>query len=129
MKHQDPMKPLDNNEFMGQMTQFALLNEAKAQNEALAGVTECLQDLGVLNTGILESLAYLGGIGNMRHALDLVGRTVKVQVKSGTEVTTVLAVRLKESGPVLETALGEVALPDVLEVYGTVSQAKGGSLP
>jgi len=124
MKYQDPMKPLDNHEFMGQMAQFALLNEAKAQNEALAGVKERLEDLGMLNSGILEGLVYLGGIGNMGHALELVGRTVKVQVGPGEEITTVLAVRLKETGPVLETALGEVALPDILEVYGRGSQVE-----
>lgn len=39
LSYQDPLKPIDNREFMAQMAQFSLLQEARSQNEYLSALT------------------------------------------------------------------------------------------
>ena len=51
LTYQDPLKPVDNREFMAQMAQFSALQEAQATNEslqALAGMTSGNQSLMLL---------------------------------------------------------------------------------
>ena len=38
LSYQDPLKPIDNREFMAQMAQFSLLQEARGQNELLMAI-------------------------------------------------------------------------------------------
>ncbi|MFI4962593.1 MAG: flagellar hook assembly protein FlgD [Legionellales bacterium] len=51
LTYQDPLKPVDNREFMAQMAQFSALSEAKSSNEALSqllGMTSASQSLSLL---------------------------------------------------------------------------------
>lgn len=51
LTYQDPLKPVDNREFMAQMAQFSSLQEARASNEHLEhllGMTSSNQSLALL---------------------------------------------------------------------------------
>jgi flagellar basal-body rod modification protein FlgD len=51
LTYQDPLKPVDNREFMAQMAQFSALQEARTSNEHLTqllGMTSGTQSLGLL---------------------------------------------------------------------------------
>lgn len=51
LTYQDPLKPVDNREFMAQMAQFSSLQEARTTNEHLTqllGMTSGTQSLGLL---------------------------------------------------------------------------------
>ena len=51
LTYQDPLKPVDNREFMAQMAQFSALQEARTTNEHLTqllGMTSGTQSLGLL---------------------------------------------------------------------------------
>ncbi|HRD70987.1 MAG TPA: flagellar hook capping FlgD N-terminal domain-containing protein [Legionella sp.] len=51
LTYQDPLKPVDNREFMAQMAQFSSLQEAKSTNEhltSLLGMTSANQCLNLL---------------------------------------------------------------------------------
>lgn len=40
LTYQDPLKPVDNREFMAQMAQFSALQQAQMSNDALSGLLE-----------------------------------------------------------------------------------------
>lgn len=55
LTYQDPLKPVDNREFMAQMAQFSSLQEARTTNEHLTqllGMTSANQSLGLLGKKI-----------------------------------------------------------------------------
>lgn len=52
LNYQDPMKPVDNREFMAQMAQFSMLQEQRAANESLTALAKM--------TGASQSLMLLG---------------------------------------------------------------------
>jgi flagellar basal-body rod modification protein FlgD len=56
LTYQDPLKPVDNREFMAQMAQFSLLQEAKSTNESLMQLLEMQsgnQSLALLGKKVL----------------------------------------------------------------------------
>lgn len=55
LTYQDPLKPVDNREFMAQMAQFSSLQETKATNENLVkllGMTSGSQSLSLLGKNV-----------------------------------------------------------------------------
>jgi flagellar basal-body rod modification protein FlgD len=74
--YQDPLKPMDNQQFMAQMAQFTALQQAQQTNEKLAML--------VANQAALQSVG-------------LIGRTVDVTTNAGTVTGVVAALSL--AGP------------------------------
>ncbi len=78
---QDPMKPMDNQEFMAQMAQFTSLEQTQQMNDKMSQL--------ITNQAALQSVG-------------LIGRTVDVQTSTGTVATgTVTSLSLSGSAPVI----------------------------
>lgn len=87
LTYQDPMKPMDNQQFMAQMAQFTSLEQTQQLNnkiETLIGNQSALQSVGLL------------------------GRTVDITTASGTVTGTVTSLSLAGVTPLvtLRTATG-----------------------
>ena len=70
LTYQDPLKPVDNREFMAQMAQFSSLQEARATNESLntlAGMTSANQSLMLLGKEV--KLEGSEGFGTVKRIL------------------------------------------------------------
>lgn len=80
LQFQDPMKPLDNQEFMAQMAQFTNLEINQQQN---------------------EKVDTLLTIQSASQALGLIGKNVDVVTSSGSQVGAVTAVAFQNGTPVL----------------------------
>ena len=99
--YQDPMKPMDNQEFMAQVAQFTALEQSQQMNERLQ------QLIG--NQAALQS----GG---------LIGRSVEIDAAGGRSSGTVTALSLQGEAPVLSVSLStgavvnDVALSQILSV-------------
>jgi flagellar basal-body rod modification protein FlgD len=87
LQFQDPMKPMDNQEFMAQMAQFTTLEMSRQQNDK----TETLLT-----------------IQSATQALSLIGKTVEVRTDAGAQVGSVTAVAFQNGSPVMtvKTASG-----------------------
>ena len=102
LTYQDPLKPLDNQEFMAQMAQFTTLEQSQRLNDKLQQLVE--------NQAALQSVG-------------LIGRTIEFTSEGTSRSGTVSSLSLQGSAPVLGvllpdgTALGGVALADVLAVH------------
>jgi len=77
---QDPMKPMDNQEFMAQMAQFTSLEQTQQLNGKL--------------DALLSTQAALQSVG-------LIGRTVDITTESGSVTGTVASLSLAGSAPAL----------------------------
>jgi flagellar basal-body rod modification protein FlgD len=77
---QDPLKPMDNQEFIAQMAQFTNLEQTRQANERL--------------DALLTIQAATQSIG-------LIGKTVEVSTSSGTKVGTVTTVTFQNGSPLL----------------------------
>ena len=84
---QDPLKPMDNQEFMAQMAQFTSLEQTQQVNGKL--------------DALLSTQAALQSVG-------LIGRTVDITTESGNVTGTVASLSLAGSAPALSirTAAG-----------------------
>ncbi|MDH5325983.1 MAG: flagellar hook capping protein [Gammaproteobacteria bacterium] len=80
LTYQDPLKPLDNQEFIAQLAQFSSLEQTRESNENL--------------TALLTMQAAEQSIG-------LIGKTVQVETENGGEVGDVIAVRFQQGKPLL----------------------------
>lgn len=81
LTYQDPLKPMDNQEFMAQMAQFTSLEQTQQLNEKL--------------TQLVSNQAALQSVG-------LIGRTVDLTVSEGSTLTgTVTALSLSGESPAL----------------------------
>jgi flagellar basal-body rod modification protein FlgD len=78
LNYQDPLKPMDNQEFMAQMAQFTALEQSQRLNEKL--------DLLISNQAALQSVG-------------LIGRTVDVATESGKVTGTVTSLSLQGEQP------------------------------
>lgn len=79
MKHQDPFKPLDNAEFLGQMAQFSTVSGINEINQSMGNLADSLASSQMLNAATLvdksalvasNSLKY-GGSGGYRGQVEL----------------------------------------------------------
>ncbi|RYF52378.1 MAG: flagellar hook capping protein [Comamonadaceae bacterium] len=81
LTYQDPLKPMDNQEFMAQMAQFTSLEQTQQLNEKMSTL--------ISNQAALQSVG-------------LIGRTVDITTATGTSVTgNVTALSLTGDAPAL----------------------------
>ncbi|MDQ8033147.1 MAG: flagellar hook capping FlgD N-terminal domain-containing protein [Bordetella sp.] len=80
LTYQDPLKPMDNQEFMTQMAQFTTLEQTQQLNSKIETL--------ITNQAALQSVG-------------LIGRTVDVTTSTGTLTATVQALSLAGDAPVL----------------------------
>jgi flagellar basal-body rod modification protein FlgD len=85
LTNQDPMKPMDNTEFMAQLAQFTSLEQTRQLNDKLASL------LSVQST---------------TQSVGLIGRTVTVSLASGTDSGQVVSLDLTGSQPQMNIKLG-----------------------
>ena len=87
LTYQDPLKPMDNQEFMAQMAQFTSLEQTQQLNNKI--------DTLITNQAALQSVG-------------LIGRTVDLTVNGGSLTGTVKALSLSGDAPLLtiETTAG-----------------------
>ena len=93
LTYQDPLKPMDNQEFMAQVAQFTALEQSQRLNDRVQQ--------------LVDEQAALQSVG-------LIGRTVEITTNAGNKTGTVSALTLGGAAPLLTLALaGGVVLPDV----------------
>lgn len=78
LNYQDPLKPMDNQEFMAQMAQFTALEQSQRLNERM--------DLLIANQAALQSVG-------------LIGRSVDVTTAAGKVTGTVASLSLQGETP------------------------------
>ena len=84
LTYQDPLKPLDNQEFIAQLAQFTNLEQTRQLNdrvETLLAIQSATQSIG------------------------LIGRTVEISTSSGPSVGTVTTITISEGEPGLTIRL------------------------
>lgn len=89
LTYQDPLKPVDNQQFMAQMAQFTALEQTQQLNEKIATL--------ITNQAALQSVG-------------LIGRTVDIQTDSGSVSGVVTSLSLAGDSPQLSvtTSAGAV---------------------
>ncbi|MDP9912427.1 flagellar basal-body rod modification protein FlgD [Variovorax boronicumulans] len=89
LTYQDPLKPMDNQQFMAQMAQFTSLEQTQQLNTKIATL--------ISNQAALQSVG-------------LIGKTVDVTTSTGSVTGTVSALSLSGDSPLLsvKTASGAV---------------------
>jgi len=93
LTYQDPLKPMDNQEFMAQMAQFTSLEQTQQLNEKISML--------VTNQSALQSVG-------------LIGRAIELMTDSGTLTGTVTALSLTGDAPSLTvTTLAGATLANV----------------
>jgi flagellar basal-body rod modification protein FlgD len=80
LQFQDPLEPMDNNEFIAQFAQLTNLEQTQQMNDRL------------------ETLLTLQ---NGEQAIDLIGRSLEVGTHTGSEVGEVTAVAFRQGVPVI----------------------------
>ena len=101
LTYQDPLKPMDNQQFMAQIAQFTTLGQTQELNDRIAQL--------VANQASLQSVG-------------LIGRTVDVMTPSGPATGQVVALNLSGTNPVLTVqtttggTLSNVDLSQISEV-------------
>jgi flagellar basal-body rod modification protein FlgD len=102
LTYQDPLKPMDNQEFMAQMAQFTSLEQTQQLNEKLST--------------LINNQAALQSVG-------LIGRTVDITTSSGASVTgNVTALSLTGESPAMTvttsagTTMSNVSLSQITAV-------------
>ena len=80
LSFQDPLKPLDNQQFMPQMAQFAALEQTRTMNDNL------------------ESLL---AVQSAAQSIGLIGRTVEVATESGSVLGQVSSLRFNNGQPLI----------------------------
>lgn len=106
LRYQNPLEPLDNTQFMGQLTQFAMLQELIALRNELEKAKE---DLEELEKTLTEEQT-------LRRALSLVGMEVEARDGDSRVVGVVSGVRLANGVPLLVVDGRMVDLSQVVEV-------------
>src|SRR6188768_346376 len=101
LSYQDPLKPMDNQEFMAQIAQFTSLEQTQQLNEKL--------DQLITNQAALQSVG-------------LIGRTVDIQTSTGQVTGTVASLALQGESPMISvstsggTVISDVSLSQILSV-------------
>jgi flagellar basal-body rod modification protein FlgD len=96
LKYQDPMKPADSTQFMGEMAQFSTVQGVTTMGSTLAAMSH--------STDVSQGIA-------------MIGKTVSYQALDGTTASGVVgSVSSTDAAVLLHLASGNVDLKDVLEV-------------
>lgn len=85
LSFQDPLEPIDNQEFIAQLAQFSTLELDRQGNDKLDGLLT---------------------LNSSTQAVDLIGRTVDVSTGSGTETGTVTTITFQNGTPMLTVQIG-----------------------
>ncbi len=80
LSYQDPLKPLDNQQFMAQMAQFASLEQSRTMNDNL------------------ESLL---AVQSASQSIGLIGKTVEVSTATGSVIGQVASLRFTNGQPLI----------------------------
>ncbi|TWD85740.1 flagellar basal-body rod modification protein FlgD [Variovorax beijingensis] len=89
LTYQDPLKPMDNQQFMAQMAQFTSLEQTQQLNTKIATL--------ISNQAALQSVG-------------LIGKTVDVTTSTGSVTGTVSALSLSGDSPLLSVKLASGAV-------------------
>jgi flagellar basal-body rod modification protein FlgD len=93
LSYQDPLKPMDNQEFMAQIAQFTSLEQTQQLNDKL--------DQLITNQAALQSVG-------------LIGRKVDIQTSTGQVTGTVASLSLHGESPLISVSVtGGSVIPDV----------------
>jgi flagellar basal-body rod modification protein FlgD len=101
LTYQDPLKPMDNKEFMAQMAQFTALEQSQRLNDRVQV--------------LIDNQAALQSVG-------LIGRSVEISTSTGTASGTVSALSFQGAAPLLTLAvagggtLRDISLAQILSV-------------
>ncbi len=101
LTYQDPLKPMDNQQFMAQMAQFTSLEQTQQLNNKIATL--------ITNQAALQSVG-------------LIGKTVDITTSSGNVTGTVSALSLSGDSPLLTVrttagaTLSEISLSQLVSV-------------
>ena len=88
LSYQDPLKPMDNQEFIAQMAQFTTLEQTKQLNDRI------------------DSLL---SIESSNQSIGLIGKTVEINTSSGASIGTVTTITFSEGKPELTVKLANNA--------------------
>lgn len=80
LSYQDPLKPMDNQEFMAQMAQFTSLEQTRQSNEKLEALLS---------------------VQASTQAIGLLGRTVQANTESGEVIGNVTTITFNQGSPVM----------------------------
>lgn len=113
LKHQDPLAPTENSEFIAQLAQFSSLEGIQELNDNLLGLA-VLQQSNALMSQLTQSS-------------DLIGKTVKyvdpaTNAESSGDVTSV---KIKDGIAVLNIGNKDIPLGNVTEVLASSEPATG----
>jgi flagellar basal-body rod modification protein FlgD len=93
LSFQDPLEPIDNQEFIAQLAQFSTLELDRLNNDKLDGLLT---------------------LNSTNQAVSLIGKTVDVTTTSGTQTGDVTTVRFQEGVPLLTVNItGGTPLVDI----------------
>ncbi|MES2538655.1 MAG: flagellar hook capping FlgD N-terminal domain-containing protein [Pseudomonadota bacterium] len=92
LNYQDPLKPLDNQQFLAQMAQFSSLEQSRQLNERIDTLLT---------------------IQSSSQSIGLLGKTVDVLTESGAVTGQVTALTFKEGQPVMTVKVGDEVLTDI----------------
>ncbi|MBI5364258.1 MAG: hypothetical protein HZA53_13850 [Planctomycetes bacterium] len=117
MKNQDPMAPMDNQEFIAQLAQFSSLEQMQKVNDNLLGLA-VLQQSNALMSQLTQSSA-------------LIGKDVRyVDPATNTSATGVVStVKIQDGLAVLNIGGQDIPLGNVTEVLGAAGATSGGGTP
>lgn len=100
LSYQDPLKPMDNQEFMAQIAQFTSVEQTQQLNTKIETL--------ISNQAALQSVG-------------LIGRTVDATTASGTLTGTVTALSLQGSSPSLSVKTASGAVIDGVSISQIVA--------
>ena len=88
-QNQDPFKPMENGEFLGQLAQFSTVNGIDSLNTGFAGLATAVQDEQALQAANLvgrsvmavTDIGYLGDNGLINGAVEIDGAASNVQIE------------------------------------------------
>jgi flagellar basal-body rod modification protein FlgD len=101
LTYQDPLKPMDNQQFMAQMAQFTNLQQTQQLNDSIKTL--------ITNQAALQSVG-------------LIGKTVDITTQSGTASGTVSALSLSGEAPMITVrtstgaTLTDISLSQIISV-------------
>jgi flagellar basal-body rod modification protein FlgD len=92
LTYQDPLKPMDNQQFMAQIAQFTTLEQTQEMNTNIQAL--------VSNQAAFQSVG-------------LIGRTVNINTSTGTMTGTVTAIDLTGASPQLTIKVGTQVISNI----------------
>ena len=92
LNYQDPMKPLDNQEFLAQMAQFSSLEQTRQLN---------------------ERIDTLLSIQSSSQSIGLLGKTVDIATEGGTATGEVTTLTFRDGQPMMTIKIGDQFLTDI----------------